>query len=82
MLKKPVSHGDLRENKPVDNKNMKKWIDTSSYRGLLFVWRFHKSGDPLFQGEMGDYYAKVMAKKKKKVGHDEHVRISKDIGWA
>ena len=39
-------------------------------------WRFAKSGDPLLQGDTGDYFAKVM---KEKGGFTPE--ISKDLGW-
>ena len=47
--------------------DQKKWIDNASYTALLYKWRFAPSGDPMFQGDTGDYYAKVMAEKKKTV---------------
>ncbi len=59
---------------------MKKWIDEASYEDLLRRWRTEPSGTPFFQGEMGDYYAKVMARKRHEVGHAEAVRASKAIG--
>lgn len=63
------------------NDEMKKWIDEASYEDLLRKWRTEPSGRSLFfQGEMGDYYAKVMAQKRHEVGHDEAVRASKAIG--
>lgn len=56
-------------------------IDAMSYYDLLKGWRFAPVGDPLFQGETGDYYAQVMAKKRVEVGPDAHTGISKEIGW-
>lgn len=63
------------------DKEKKKWIDEASYEELLGHWRRAPSGDSFFQGELGDYYVLVMAKKRALVGTAEHVRISKDIGW-
>lgn len=59
----------------------KKWIDETSYEELLRKWRFAPSSDPLFHGEAGMYYQQVLDRKRKEIGVDEHVRISKLIGW-
>ena len=64
----------------IDN-GMKCWIDNASYRELLSRWRFARSGNPFFEGEVGDYYAKVMKCKREEVGDAEHTRVSKSIGW-
>jgi len=63
------------------NQEMKQWIDNASYEQLLSRWRFAPIGDLMFQGEIGDYYAEVMKRKRAKVGNEEHVRASKSIGW-
>jgi len=57
------------------------WIDNADYYNLLRKWRFAETGDPYFQGEVGDHFTEVMAAKKKEVGDEEHSRISKEIGW-
>ena len=62
------------------NEEMKKWIDNASYLDLLGKWRRAPAGDPFFQGETGQYYTQVMARKKEEVGHEAHVRASKTIG--
>lgn len=62
-------------------ENMKEWIDNASYEALLSHWRFAPVGDLFFAGEVGDYYSNVMSNKRKEVGDEEHVRISKRIGW-
>jgi hypothetical protein len=62
-------------------ENLKNWIDTASYEQLLSHWRFAPVGDPLFQGETGDYYSKVMARKREEVGHNKAVEASKNIEW-
>lgn len=61
----------------------KKIIDDMSYRDLLIGWRFSPSsggksgGNPLLQGETGEYWRKRMAE----IKPDNHVEISKEIGW-
>jgi hypothetical protein len=59
----------------------KNWIDNASYRKLLRKWRHSPVGDPMFQGETGDYYAQVMRAKKHEVGQAAAVQASKDVGW-
>lgn len=59
---------------------MKKWIDETSYEGLLQRWRFSPAGDPMFVDEIGHYYEEVMKLKKKEIGHDRAVQASKNIG--
>ncbi len=60
------------------NEQTKQWIDSASYELLLRKWRFATIGDPMFQGETGEYYAKVMQEKRKS---EDHVQASKNIGW-
>jgi hypothetical protein len=61
---------------------MKKWIDAASYEALLRRWRFAPAGgDPIFQGEVGDYYNEVMFKKRDALPAGEQVRASKAVGW-
>ena len=61
--------------------NMKSRIDAMSYEDLLYNWRFAATGNPLFQGETGDYYAARMKQKHGEVGDAEHTAASKWIGW-
>ena len=61
-------------------KRRKAWIDGADYDALLQCWRFAPVGSPLFQGEVGDYYRKVMAEKKKATPVSEQVRVSKALG--
>lgn len=61
---------------------LKKWIDYATYKQLLRKWRFALSGDPLFQGDVGDYFKKVMFNKQGRLSTEERVRISKEIGWS
>ena len=63
------------------NEDQKDWIDNASYYALMNRWRFAKSGDPIFQGEAGDYYKKVMSEQRAQVGPAEHTRISKSLGF-
>ena len=56
----------------------KQWIDNASYETLLSKWRFAPIGDPMFQGESGQYYAKVMNEKRART---DHVAASKAVGW-
>lgn len=60
------------------NEQTKRWIDAASYEELLSKWRFASIGDPMFQGDTGDYYAAVMREKRKSA---DHVQDSKNIGW-
>lgn len=60
------------------NEQHKAWIDKASYEELLSRWRFASLGDPMFQGETGDYYSKVMKEKRQ---NSDHVQASKNIGW-
>ena len=71
----------LNENDSIHTKKLKKKIDEMSYREMLDAWRFASLGDPLFQGEIGSYFSKVMQEKKKKLSHEQQVNISKNIGW-
>ena len=61
--------------------DMRTWLDNASYEELLAKWRNAPAGDPFFRGELGEYYRKVMNRKRAEVGNGEHVRASKAIGW-
>jgi len=58
-----------------------RFIDNSDYERLLSKWRFAPTGDPLFQGDTGEYYAEVMARKRDEIGQAEAVLVSKRVGW-
>lgn len=60
---------------------LKEWIDSAPYIELLRKWRFAPSGDPLFEGETGTYYAEAMKRRRAEVGDAAHVSASKEIGW-
>ena len=59
---------------------MKEWIDEQSYETLLFKWRFGATSNPMFQGEVGQYYSRVMGEKRAQEP-DGGVGASKRIGW-
>ena len=58
----------------------KVYIDGLSHFELLERWRFAPLGDPLFQGETGDYWAKRMKELRAK-NPMKAVQDSKDLGW-
>jgi hypothetical protein len=62
-------------------KEHKDWIDAASYADMLRRHRFAPVGDPMFVGDTGEYFAKVMNEKKIAIGHKQAVAISKRIGW-
>jgi len=59
------------------------WIDAVSYETLLRKWRFTPSTDqdPMFIGNLGDYYAKVMVAKRDALSPEAAVSVSKHVGW-
>ncbi len=61
-------------------QEMKQWIDDAPYERLLGKWRFASAGDPFFQGEVGQYYSEVMARKRGE-NSGRHVAASKHLGW-
>jgi hypothetical protein len=63
------------------SEELKKRIDAMSYTQMLAKWRFAPSGDPLFVGEVGDYFKAKMGERRKEISDGEAVQISKDIGW-
>jgi hypothetical protein len=60
---------------------IKNKIDEMNYAEMLSKWRFSPSGNPMFEGETGDYFRQSMNEKKEKLAPGEHVAISKAIGW-
>lgn len=58
----------------------KEWIDNATYGVLLSKWRFATIGEPILQGEAGEYYAKVMAEKRD-ADPGGAVQASKSLGW-
>lgn len=67
----------------MDNKSVifKKWIDNATYNELLYRWRFGKTGDPIFQGDIGEYFSKIMREKRSLLNDAEQVQSSKRVGW-
>ncbi len=63
------------------NESLKNEIDTMSYESMLRLWRFAPDGHPMFQGEVGEYYSKVMGEKRNKLADGVAAAISKLIGW-
>jgi hypothetical protein len=59
----------------------KKQIDDMDYKSMLSFWRFAKAGHPMFQGERGAYFDKVMNEKRDALPSGEAARISKSVGW-
>lgn len=60
---------------------LKSKIDSLDYESLLYKLRFAPMGDPMFQGEVGEYYIKRMSELKEQIGHEKAVEASKSIGW-
>ena len=58
----------------------KTFIDNLSYKSLLQRWREAPAGNEWFKGETGSYWTNRMKEEREKVGNDEHVRTSKEIG--
>ena len=63
------------------DEKQKEWIDNTNYTQLLSRWRFAAIGDPIFKGETGKYYARVMGEKRNELRFGEAVAASKSIGW-
>jgi len=59
----------------------KRWIDNATYDRLLGHWRNAPIGDPMFQGDTGDYYRNVMNKKRAAMTAEDLAAASKRIGW-
>jgi len=60
---------------------IKQLIDGMTYHEMLRAWRNAPAGDPLFQGETGQYFQKVMYEKKNALSPGEQVAVSKAVGW-
>ena len=61
-------------------EDFKKNVDSMTYYQLLDKWRFAPVGDPMFQGELGEYYSKVMFAKRD-ADPVNAVADSKALGW-
>jgi hypothetical protein len=62
------------------DKEMIAWIDSASLYDLLKKWRFSSAKDPLFHGDIGDYYIKVMFGKRN-ANPELWSAVSKQVGW-
>jgi hypothetical protein len=62
-------------------QEQKDYIDEMTYIEMLRLWRTVPAGDPLFVGETGIYFGKIIAEKRIQVGPEEHTAASKSIGW-
>jgi len=62
-------------------EEMKKEIDRMNYEDMLRLWRFAPAGDPMFKGEVGEYYRETMKRKKSALAAGDRVRASKSVGW-
>ena len=60
---------------------VKKEIDGMSYEAMLSLWRFAPCPHPMFVGETGDYFKKIMFQKRDALPQGEAVAVSKSIGW-
>ena len=58
------------------NDEIKKQIDNMSQEEMAKKWRFAPAGDPMFQGEVGNYFTKRF----NELGGFTSA-ISKKIGW-
>jgi hypothetical protein len=65
----------------VVTKEDKDWLENASYSDLLRRWRFAPTSDPLVQDDAGIYFQQVLDRRRKEIGVDEHIRISKMIGF-
>lgn len=52
-----------------------------SYEQMIYKWRFAPFGDPMFSGEAGQLFSKIMNEKKNKLTPEQQSEISKRIGW-
>ena len=61
-------------------REMRDWIDRQDHEGLLRWWRFAPSGDPFFQGEIGEHYEQAL-KSSRGLEQDRGASASKRVGW-
>ena len=81
MKAKLVRESLINEISNEELEKFKKQINNMAYSETLSKWRFAPLGDPMFQGELGEYFIKVMAEKESKLISGEKTAISKNIGW-
>lgn len=63
------------------DESVKIKINGMGYKEMLELWRHSPSGNPMFQGKTGEYFAKVMEEKKLALCQLDQVIISKEVGW-
>ena len=56
------------------------WINSANLVDLLRRWRMSPIGDPIYHGEVGNHYSKVL-KEARDADPDAWARASKIIGW-
>ena len=61
--------------------NQREWIDNATYDELLHKWRFTTTSEAIFNGAYGEYFAAVMAERRKGMTTQEKVFASKRVGW-
>jgi zona occludens toxin (predicted ATPase) len=62
-------------------EKMKEIIDKMDYETMLGKWRYAPVGDPMFTGEVGDYFTKRMREFQDQKTDVEKVTASKNVGW-
>jgi hypothetical protein len=75
-LRAGAKQGENRMNLTPD---IKERIDEMPYAQMLSCWRFAPIGDPMFQGEVGEYFRKEMLEKRNT--EDNPASTSKAVGW-
>ena len=60
----------------------KQWIENASYQSLLHRWRFAPVGDPMFSGDLGEHYKRIINIKRAIDGDEATIQASKSIGWS
>lgn len=60
---------------------LKAEIDKMTYYELLSKWRHAPLGDPLLQGESGDYFAARIKEVRANISDADKVAASKSVGW-
>lgn len=63
------------------DETLKQTIDEMDYTQMLSLWRKAEIGSPYFQGEVGDYFLKVMEEKEKDLSPGTRVMKNKWVGW-
>lgn len=64
-----------------EEEKIKNKIDSMSYYAMLRLWRFAPSTEPLVSKDAGKYFEKRMKTLKEGMTNEEHVSISKQVGW-